>query len=66
MPDRYFTLDEAREHVPWLAQLFSDLKPLRARAQELSGETRALELRIGSTGGRTTRGTCASTRSRGW
>ena len=55
MPDRYFTLDEAREHVPWLAQLFADLKPLRARAQELGGETRALEQRIGSNGGSTTR-----------
>ena len=55
MPDRYFTLDEAREHVPWLAQLFADLKPLRERAQELGGETRALEQRIGSNGGSTTR-----------
>ena len=55
MPDRYFTLDEAREHVQWLAQLFADLKPLRARAQELGGETRALEQRIGSNGGSTTR-----------
>lgn len=55
MPDRYFTLDEAREHVPWLAQLFADLKPLRARAQELGDETRALEQRIGSNGGSTTR-----------
>ena len=55
MPDRYFTLDEAREHISWLAQLFADLKPLRARAQELTGETRALEQRIGSNGGSTTR-----------
>lgn len=55
MPDRYLTLDEAREHIPWLAQLFADLKPLRARAQELGGETRALEQRIGSNGGSTTR-----------
>ena len=55
MADRYFTLDEAREHVPWLAQLFADLKPLRARARELGGETRALEQRIGSNGGSTTR-----------
>ena len=55
MPDRYFTLDEAREHVPWLAQLFADLKPLRARALELTGETRALEQRIGSNGGDRTR-----------
>ncbi len=55
MPDRYFTLDEAREHVPWLAQIFADLKPLRVRAQELAGETRVLEQRIGSNGGSTTR-----------
>ena len=55
MPEKYFTLDEARGHVPWLAQLFADLKPLRARAQELGGETRALEQRIGSNGGSTTR-----------
>ncbi len=55
MAHRYFTLDEASEHIPWLAQLFADLKPLRARAQELGGETRALEQRIGSNGGSTTR-----------
>ena len=55
MTHRYFTLDEASEHIPWLAHLFADLKPLRARAQELGGETRALEQRIGSNGGSTTR-----------
>ena len=55
MTHRYFTLDEASEHILWLAHLFADLKPLRARAQELQGETRALEQRIGSNGGSTTR-----------
>ena len=55
MADRHFTLDEASEHVPWLVRLFADLKPLRARAQELVGEVRALERRIGSNGGSTTR-----------
>lgn len=55
MENKYFTLDEARKHVPWLAQLFADLKPLRARAQELENETTALEQRIGSNGGNRTR-----------
>jgi hypothetical protein len=53
--NKHFTLDEARKHVPWLAQLFADLRPLRERAQELGAETRALEQRIGSNGGSTTR-----------
>ena len=52
---RQFTLDEASEHIPWLAQVFADLKPLRARAQELGSEARALEQRIGSNGGSRTR-----------
>ena len=55
MTNKHFTLDEAGKHVPWLAQLFADLRPLRARAQELEKETTALEQRIGSNGGSTTR-----------
>ena len=55
MTNKHFTLDEARKQVPWLAQLFADLRPLRARAQELENETTALEQRIGSNGGSTTR-----------
>ena len=55
MTNKHFTLDEARKQVPWLAQIFADLRPLRARAQELENETTALEQRIGSNGGSTTR-----------
>ena len=55
MTNKHFTLDEAGKQVSWLAQLFADLRPLRARAQELENETTALEQRIGSNGGSTTR-----------
>ena len=55
MGTKYFTLDEASQHISWLAQVFADLKPLRARAQELDSETSALEQRIGRNGGSSTR-----------
>ncbi len=51
MADRYFTLQEARELVPWLVQTFRDIEPLRERARRLAGGVRELTVRMRGNGG---------------
>lgn len=51
MADRLFTLDEAQEMVPWLAETFEAIGPLQARVRELSGEIDAITRRAKSNGG---------------
>jgi hypothetical protein len=51
LADRLFTLDEAQEMVPWLAETFEAIGPLQARVRELSGEIDAITRRAKSNGG---------------
>ena len=51
MADRYYTLQEAQELVPWLVQTFQDIEPLRERARQLSAGVRELTVRMRGNGG---------------
>ena len=51
MANRYFTLQEAQELVPWLVQTFQDIGPLRERATQLSVGVRELTMRMRGNGG---------------
>ena len=51
MAERYFTLKEANELVPWLAEVFDSIEPLQTRADELTKEVTALRQRVRTNGG---------------
>ena len=51
MAERYFSLDEANELVPWLAEVFDSIEPLQTRADELTKEVTALRRRVHINGG---------------
>ena len=51
MADRYFTLEEAQDLVPWLEETFRAIGPLRERAIELSRKIERVELEARSNGG---------------
>ena len=51
MMERYFTLDEANDLVPWLRETFEALAPLQERAQRLHDEIAPLLSRILGNGG---------------
>ena len=48
---RHFTLEEARDLVPWLQETFDGLAPLRGRVKQLNGEIDGLLDRMRSNGG---------------
>ena len=51
MADRYFSLEEAQAMVPWLAETFAGLAPLRESIGELYKETSELQDRLRTNGG---------------
>jgi hypothetical protein len=51
MSEKQFTLEEARELVPWLQETFDGLAPLRDRMQRLNKETDDMVDRTRSNGG---------------
>ena len=51
MPARTFTLAEAQDLVPWLAETFTALAPVRARAGQLNKEVESMVARMQSNGG---------------
>ena len=51
MESRHFTLEEAQELVPWLAETFVRLAPLRERLAELNADRKVLRARMQSNGG---------------
>ena len=50
MTEREFTLDEARELVPWLVEIFNALEGSRAKARQLNTAIRAISSKIGANG----------------
>jgi hypothetical protein len=51
MQQRYFTLDEANELVPWLQGVFERASPLASQARQIEGELRELSRKTSSNGG---------------
>ncbi len=49
--DRYFTLEQAQELVPWLAETFREIAPVREQLASLTQEIDDLEARMRSNGG---------------
>ena len=50
MTEREFTLEEARELVPWLVATFRTLELPRSRAKQLDAATKELSIRINGSG----------------
>jgi len=51
MTEREFTLEEARELVPWLAEVFAALERPRAQARQLDSVVKELQGKISGNGG---------------
>lgn len=51
MTEREFTLEEARELAPWLAEVFMRLERPRAQARQLDASIAELSAKIGGNGG---------------
>lgn len=51
MTEREFTLEEARELVPWLAEIFLKLERPRAQARQIDEAITELSAKIGGNGG---------------
>ena len=51
MTEREFTLEEAREIVPWLVATFHTLEPPRSRAKQIDAAIKELSSRIKGNGG---------------
>ena len=51
MASRHFTVDEARALVPWLAETFQAVAPVREQADRLTAEVAGLMERLRSNGG---------------
>ena len=51
MTEREFTLEEAREIVPWLVATFRTLEPPRSRAKQIDAAIKELSSRIKGNGG---------------
>jgi hypothetical protein len=56
MTEREFTLEEARELVPWLSQVFRKLERPRARARQLDAVVKELQGKISGDGGGSSQG----------
>jgi hypothetical protein len=50
MTDHYFTLEDARQLVPWLVQAFQAMEPLRDRSRQLRAGIRELNARMRGNG----------------
>lgn len=54
MAQRYFTLQEANNLVPWLREVWESLAPLQKKLDDLDKEVASLQSRIHVNGGRET------------
>jgi hypothetical protein len=54
MAQRYFTLQEANDLVPWLREVWESLAPLQKKLDDLDKEVASLQSRIHVNGGRET------------
>ena len=54
MAQRYFTLQEPNDLVPWLREVWESLAPLRKKLDDLDKEVASLQSRIHVNGGRET------------
>lgn len=51
MQQRYFTLEEANQLVPWLQEVFERAAPLASQARQIEGELLELSRKTSSNGG---------------
>ena len=56
MTEREFTLEQARELVPWLSQIFHRLERPRTRARHLGAVVKELQGKINGNGGGSSQG----------
>ena len=51
MQQRYFTLEEGNQLVPWLQEMFEELSPLAIQAREVEGDLQELTRHSNTNGG---------------